>query len=343
MTKKVLLTGVSGFLGHHCATELIKSGYFVKGTVRDLRRKNEVLNGIKKEVDPNEKIEFIKLDLLKDDGWEDAVKGCEYILHVASPSSVDEPSHEDEYIKPTVEGTKRVLKYAQKAKIKRFVLTSSIVSLMGVVYDSESNTGMVDAKDWTDPYSKNINTYMKAKTLGEKEAWDFYEKQPDDSSMEMAVICPGGIFGPTLTGNIEGFSLKGVHRMLTGHFKMSMIPPVGLPMSDVRDLAKIHVLAMTEKKANGKRLIPTTPTAHSFMEIAEILKENGYSKVSTKKGPIFMIKLMSLFDKEVKGMLPLVGNTISADNTETKKIFDWEPITFKKTILDCARSIENQI
>ena len=114
-------------------------------------------------------------------------------------------------------------------------------------------------------------------------------------------------------------------------------------MSDVRDLAKIHVLAMTEKKANGKRLIPTTPTAHSFMEIAEILKENGYSKVSTKKGPIFMIKLMSLFDKEVKGMLPLVGNTISADNTETKKIFNWEPITFKKTILDCARSIENQI
>ena len=305
MTKKVLLTGVSGFLGHHCATELIKSGYFVKGTVRDLRRKNEVLNGIKKEVDPNEKIEFIKLDLLKDDGWEDAVKGCEYILHVASPSSVDEPSHEDEYIKPTVEGTKRVLKYAQKAKIKRFVLTSSIVSLMGVVYDSESNTGIVDAKDWTDPYSKNINTYMKAKTLGEKEAWLSYRN---------------------LYFLNKVFMYPGIHG---GH--------------DVRDLAKIHVLAMTEKKANGKRLIPTTPTAHSFMEIAEILKENGYSKVSTKKGPIFMIKLMSLFDKEVKGMLPLVGNTISADNTETKKIFNWEPITFKKTILDCARSIENQI
>ena len=89
MTKKVLVTGVSGFLGHHCATELIKSGYFVKGTVRDLRRKNEVLNGIKKEVDPIEKIEFIKLDLLKDDGWEDAVKGCEYCLLYTSPSPRD--------------------------------------------------------------------------------------------------------------------------------------------------------------------------------------------------------------------------------------------------------------
>ena len=79
------------------------------------------------------------------------------------------------------------------------------------------------------------------------------------------------------------------------------------------------------------------------MEIAKILKENGYSKVSTKKGPIFMIKLMSLFDKEVKGMVPIVGKSVSADNTETKEIFDWEPIPFKKTILDCARSIENQI
>ena len=114
-------------------------------------------------------------------------------------------------------------------------------------------------------------------------------------------------------------------------------------MSDVRDLAKLHVLAMTEKKANGKRLIPTTNRAYSFMEIAEILKENGYDKVSTKKAPIFMIKLMSLFDKEVKGMVPIVGNSISADNTETKKIFNWEPISFEKTVIDCAKSIENQI
>ena len=341
--KKVLVTGISGYLGHQCAVELLKNGYLVKGSLRDFSKKDEVLNGIKKEIDPSEKLEFVKLDLLSDDGWDDAVKGCEYVLHVASPFSVTEPNNEDEYIKPACEGTIRALKSAQKAKVKRIVLTSSTVTMMGEIYDTNQDTGIVDAKSWTDPNSKNINTYIKSKTLAEKAAWDFFENQSDNSSIEMAVVCPGGVFGPTLTGNIHGQSLTIIHRMLTGHFKMSMIPPVGIPMSDVRDIAKIHVLAMSEKKVNGKRLIPTTSRAYSFMEIAKILKENGYSKVSTKKGPIFMIKLMSLFDKEVKGMLPIVGKSVSADNTETKEIFNWEPIPFEKTILDCARSIENQI
>ena len=341
--KKVLVTGISGYLGHQCAVELLKNGYLVKGSLRDLNKKNEVLDGIKKEIDPSGKLEFVKLDLLSDDGWDDAVEGCEYVLHVASPYSVTEPNNEDEYIKPACEGTIRALKSAQKAKVKRIVLTSSTVTMMGEIYDSNQDTGIVDAKSWTDPNTKNINTYIESKTLAEKAAGDFFENQSDNSLIEMALVCAGGIFGPTLTGNINGQSLKIIHRMLTGHFKMSMIPPVGIPISDVRDIAKIHVLAMTEEKANGKRLIPTTSRAYSFMEIAKILKENGYSKVSTKKGPIFMIKLMSLFDKEVKGMLPIVGKSVSADNTETKGIFDWEPIPFEKTILDCARSIENQI
>jgi len=341
--EKVFVTGISGYIGHQCAVELLKNGYLVKGSLRDLGKQQEVINGINKEVDSGNEEEFVELDLLNDDGWDDAVNDCKYILHVASPFFVKEPINQDEYIKPACEGTLRVLKSAQKAKVKRVVLTSSVVSMMGKIYDSNEDTGTVDAKSWTDPNSKNINTYMKSKTLAEKAAWDFIDNQTGDSSIEMAVVCPGAVMGPTLTGNINGQSLEMMHRMLTGHFKMSMIPPIGLPMSDVRDIAKIHVLAMTEEKAKGMRLIPTTSKAYSFMEVAKILKENGYSKVSTKKGPVFMIKLMSLFDKEVKGMLPMVGKSVSADNTETREIFDWEPIPFEKTILDCANSIKNQI
>ena len=341
--EKVLVTGVSGFLGHHCAIELLKSGYYVKGSIRDNNKKSEVLNGIEKEIDPSDKLEFVKLNLLSDDGWDDAMEGCKYVLHVAAPFSVKEPDDENEYIEPIRDGTMRALKSAHKAKVKRLVLTSSAVTMMGVVYDSNLDTGTVNSKDWTNPDSKNINTYIKAKTLMENAAWNFFDNQPDDSSLEMAVMCAGGIYGPSLTGNTSGFSMRGIHQMLTGHFKMAMIPPAGIPMSDVRDLAKLHVLAMTEERANGKRLIPTTSRAYSFMEIAEILKENGYNKVSTKKAPIFMIKLMSLFDREAKGMVPIVGNTVSSDNRETKEIFGWEPTPFKKTILDCAKSIEHLI
>ena len=338
--EKVLVTGISGFLGHHCAVELLKNGYYVKGSVRDNSKQNEVLNGIRKEIDSSGKLEFVKLNLLNDDGWDDAMKGCKYVLHVAAPFSVKEPDDENVYVEPIRGGTMRALKFAQKAKVKRLVLTSSAVTMMGVVYDSNKDTGTVNTKDWTNPDSKNINTYIKAKTLMEKAAWDFFDNQSDDSFIEMAVMCAGGIYGPSLTGNTSGFSMKGIHQMLTGHFKMAMIPPAGIPMSDVRDLAKLHVLAMTEERANGKRLIPTTDRAYSFMEIAKILKGNGYSKVSTKKAPIFMIKLMSLFDREARGMVPIVGNTVSSDNTETREIFGWEPIPFEKTILDCARSIE---
>jgi dihydroflavonol-4-reductase len=341
--KKVLVTGISGFIGHQCAVELLKNGYFVKGTVRDLGKKDEVINGIKKDIDPGDNLEFVNVNLLNDEGWDEAMEGCEYVLHVASPFFMKEPSNEDEYIKPALEGTIRVLKAAQKAKVKRIVLTSSVVAMMGKIYDSNEDSGIVNADSWTDVYSKNINTYMKSKTLAEKGAWDFVNKQTNEDKLELVVVCPGGVMGPTLTENISGASLETMHRMLTGHFKMSMIPPIGLPMSDVRDIAKIHVLAMTEEKAKGKRLIPTTSRAYSFMEIAKILKDNGYDKVSTKKGPVFMMKIMSLFDKEVKGMLPMVGKSVGADNSETKKIFNWEPIPFEKTILDTASSIKNLI
>ena len=154
---KVLVTGVSGYLGHQCAVELLKNGYLVKGSLRDLNKKNEVLNGIKKEIDPSNKLEFVKLDLLGDDGWDNAVKDCEYVLHVASPFSVREPNNEDEYIKPACEGTIRALKFAQKAKVKRIVLTSSTVTMMGEIYDSNQDNGIVNAKSWTNPNSKNIN------------------------------------------------------------------------------------------------------------------------------------------------------------------------------------------
>ena len=198
--KRVLVTGISGYIGQHCAVELLKEGYYVKGSLRDLERKDEVINGIKKEIDPGENLEFVKLNLLSDEGWDDAVEGCESVLHVASPWFVREPINEDEYIKPAREGTLRVLKSAQKAKVKKVILTSSIVAMMGKVLDSDEDTGTIDSESWTDENSSNINTYMKSKTLAEKAAWEFVKNIPESEKIELVAICPGVVMGPTLPG-----------------------------------------------------------------------------------------------------------------------------------------------
>ena len=160
MNKKVLLTGISGYIGNHCAVELLKNGYSVRGSVRSLSKSEKVIAVIKKEVDPKDNLEFCELDLLSDDGWDDAMKGCEFVLHVASPFIILEPKDENEYIRPAVDGTIRALKAAKKAGIKRVVLTSSMVSMLE---DADKSID-INSESWTNVNAKNVNAYAKSKT-----------------------------------------------------------------------------------------------------------------------------------------------------------------------------------
>lgn len=335
--KKVLLTGVSGYVGQHCAVELLKSGYSVRGSVRSLSRKDEVINGIKKEVEDITHLEFCELDLLKEDGWDAAMEGCDFVLHVASPYVMKNPKNEDELIKPAVDGTLNALKAAKKAGVKRVVLTSSLVAMMGEV---KGDITLTD-KSWTDEKSKNISTYTKSKVMAEKAAWDFIHNQKGEGALELAVVNPGPIYGPTLTNNLSGESMKMFAQMISG--KMPMLPQASTVMSDVRDVAKVHVLALEAKDAAGKRFITTTAEAYSFQHLAQILKSNGYDKVSTKLAPNFLLKFLGLFVNEVKNMLPFVGNVISADISLTQKTLNWEPIAIEKTVLDTAVSVKEAL
>ncbi len=305
MNKKVLLTGISGYIGNHCAVELLKKGYSVSGSVRSLSKTEKVIEAIKKEVDPKDNLEFSELDLLSDEGWDDAMKGCDFIMHVASPFIIIEPKDENEYIRPAVDGTMRAIKSAKKAGIKRVVLTSSIVSMLE---DADKSIN-IDSKSWTNVNAKNVSSYAKSKTLAEKSAWDFVNAQNEDNQMELAVINPGPVFGPTLSGNFEGASMGMFKQMMIG--KMPMMPQASINMSDVRDIAKIHVLALENKKANGKRFIVTTEEPIAFQQVAKILKSNGYGKVSTKLAPNFLLKIMGYIDREAKSMRTLNFRTWS--------------------------------
>jgi dihydroflavonol-4-reductase len=332
--KKVLVTGISGYIGEHCAAELLKNGYAVKGSVRSLSKTDKVTGAIKKVIDPKGNLEYCELNLLSDYGWQKAMEGCDYVLHVASPFVTSEPKNENELIKPAVEGTQRALKAAKKAGIKRVVLTSSMVAMIG----GEKGTVNINQDSWTNVNAERVSAYLKSKTLAEKSAWEFINNQQGDQKLELVVVNPGPVYGPTLSGNLSGESMSTYKNLISG--KMPMLPKAAINMSDVRDIAKIHVQALENKEANGKRFIVSTEKAHSFQEMAQVLKSNGYNKVSTKVAPNFFLKLMANFNSDLKGMLPYIGNTFNGDVSDTMKTFNWKPIAFKKTVLDTAKSIE---
>ena len=337
MNKKVLLTGISGYIGNHCAVELLKNGYSVRGSLRSLSKSQKVIDAIKKEIDPKDNLEFCELDLLKDDGWDDAIKGCEFLMHVASPFINIEPKDENEYIRPAVDGTIRALNAAKSAGIKRVVLTSSMVSML----ENADKSINVDAESWTNVKAKNVSAYSKSKTLAERAAWEFISGQTDDKPMELCVVNPGPVFGPTLSGDLSGASMGMFKQMMVG--KMPMMPQASINMSDVRDIAKIHVLALENEKADGKRFIVTTEEPIAFQDVAKILKSNGYDKVSTKLAPNFLLKIMGYIDREAKSMRSFIGKTYNGDVSSTMEVFDWNPIPFKKTVLDTAKSIDSYL
>lgn len=329
--KKVLLTGISGFIGQHCAIELLNKGYKVKGSLRSLKKADYIVDILKKYTDATEHLEFCELNLLEDEGWKEAVADCDFVMHVASPFISKIPKDENELIKPAVEGTLRALKAADNAGIKRVVLTSSMVAMLGDVMGDEN----INETSWTNVHAKNATAYLKSKTLAEKSAWDFVK----DKNMELVTIHPGPVYGPTTSSNLSGESMSLFKRIITGELKQMI--KASINMSDVRDVAKIHVAALENKEAANHRFIVASERAYTFTEITKLLKETGYDKVKTGVAPNFMVKLLANFNSEMKGMMPYVGKKYEGDIAKTKSTFNWKPVAFDKMVLDTATSVQN--
>ena len=330
--KKVLVTGASGFIAEHCIIELLKNGYSVKGSLRTMNREQEVRDAVKTETD-DAKLEFCKLDLLEDDGWEDAMWDCDYLMHVASPFVIEDPKDENELIKPAKEGTLRALNAAKKAGIKRVVLTSSVAAV-----NSHMMSGTSDHTTWTDINSKYVTPYQKSKTIAEKAAWDFYNNQDNSNKMELAVINPGGVMGPQLGNDLGGASTQIVSQLISGKFPM--IPALSFPFIDVRDVAILHLKAMTTPDADGKRFIAAHSKPTWMYEVAEVLSAAGYEKIKLKKAPSFMLKLIGLFDNKTKSLVPMLDKYVPCDNSQTLKILNWEPMPWEQAFIEHAKSIE---
>jgi dihydroflavonol-4-reductase len=326
MSDRVMVTGVTGYIGQHCGAELLRQGYEVLGTIRSLEKAEIVREGIAK-VAPIEKLSFVEADLTKDEGCREAMADCKYVLHVASPFIIADPADENEIISPAVDGTLRVLSAAKAAGIERTVVTSSLIAII-----AGKQSGHYGTDSWSDPEAE-IGTYAKSKVLAEKAAWSYAE----ENDLDLVVINPGGVMGPTLTGKVEGESLTMISDIITG--KYPLVPDISVGFIDVRDVAKLHVSALTANGAVGKRFIASSDEPLHFTEITGILKNAGFKKASTKMAPKFLLKIMSIFDDQVKGLLPLVGQRQTVNNRETYEILGWDPTSMDQSLVETAESI----
>jgi len=313
-SKTVLVTGASGFIGTHCVFQLLEQGYQVRGTLRDLDREKLLREVFLKHTQAIDHLEFVQTDLLKDAGWAEAVSGCEYVLHIASPFPSEMPENEDDLIRPARDGTLRVLGAASNANVKRVVLTSSVAAIQG---GHAEEARAFDESDWTD-LSGGADAYAKSKTLAEQAAWEYVSNKDANHPLELAVINPSFVMGPLLNGAALGTSATTIKGLLSGAYPGTA--RISMTMVDVRDVAAAHLAAMTHPKAPGNRYICASELIW-LTDVAKVLNKNfakqGY-KISTLQFPDWFVKFYALFDQSVKGEVPNLGKEISISNRKIK-------------------------
>jgi dihydroflavonol-4-reductase len=335
----VLVTGASGFIGLHCVLQLLQQGYRVRGTVRSQARADEVREAMAAHagIDLGDRLELVEADLSRDEGWADAVRGCSYVLHVASPFPNRAPEHEDELIKPAKEGTLRVLRAAADAGVKRVVLTSSLAAVSGG--HPVDNERVYTEDDWS--IVERCPPYPKSKTLAERAAWDFVASLEGDAPMELSVINPGAVLGPVLNRH---YSTSGevVRKLLAK--ELPGTAKLGFAWVDVRDVASAHIAAMTVPEAAGQRFCCAIEFSW-IDEVADILAKRfgpeGW-KVPTRKLPSFMVRLVAMFDPTVKNVVSDLGRVRQVSSDRIRSVLGWQPHSLEEMTISMGETMIQQ-
>jgi nucleoside-diphosphate-sugar epimerase len=330
----VLVTGGTGFLGGWCSAELLKRGYVVRTTVRNLQRADDVRASIAAaDVDAGERLSIVAADLGADDGWAEAVAGCNYVLHVASPFPPVQPKDADELIVPARDGALRVLGASLDAGVQRVVMTSSVAAVR------HGRPAAADAPynetDWTDPDDLRRTPYVRSKTIAERAAWDHV--QAADAEDRLAIVNPGAIIGPVLSDD-RSYSLQVIERLLNG---MPATPRLGFVFVDVRDVADLHIRAMTAPAAGGERFLAVDRFLW-MQDVGRILRERlgrAAEKVPTRVAPNVLIRAMALFDPSVRSIVGELGESATYTAEKAKRTLGWEPRPVEDSITDTAQSL----
>lgn len=331
----VVVTGGSGFIASHIILKLLKQGYAVRTTVRNLEKADLIKKMLSNGGLTNfEDISFIETDLASDKNWSETMKDATYVIHVASPTPTLNFKNEDEMIRPAVEGVLRVLKAARDAHVKRVVLTSAYGAIFA---GHENRTTPYTEEDWSDLSSGNIHPYQKSKTLAEKAAWEFIKNE--GNGLELSTVNPVAVMGPVLASDYSHSNIQ-IRQWMQG--EIEGVPNVNSGYVDVRDVADLHILAMTSPKASGERFLATTGKSLSMLDVANILREafpEYAANIPTKVIPDSVIQDIAAKDPMYRMVALLVGKYAETSNEKATKLLGWKPISAKESIIATAQTM----
>ena len=328
--RPVFVTGASGFLAKHIVLKLLEAGREVRASVRSAAKAEAVRKAVLPLLPPDaaSRLSFVTLDLTRDAGWTDALTGCLALIHTASPFPIKEPDEPMDLIRPALEGTMRALRSAQDAGVKRVVLTSSTVAILG----SDSHAGRPATEvDWADTDRPGTSAYTRSKTLAERAAWDFVARA--GKGIALTTINPGWILGPPLDADY-GSSISLVRRVLRG--RDPMLPELGFVVVDVRDVAEMHVCALDRPQSIGERLLAVSGSL-SLPEWGRALKAAYPDRgIPTRAAPRWLLRALALFDAEVRAALPLLGQFPEASNQKARELLQMDFVAPKEALLASA-------
>lgn len=329
----VLVTGGTGFIAQHCILALLNAGYRVRTTVRSLSREAEVRAYLKVGgAEPGDRLSFVAADLTADEGWAKAVSGCTYVLHGASPTPSGDQVHEEDWIRPAVEGNLRVLRVARDAGVKRVVLTSAFGAICA---GHKSMARPFNETDWSD-LTGNVWPYQKSKTLSERAAWDFIARE--GHGLELSAVNPTAVLGPVL-GADYSHSIRLIKNLMDGQ---PGCPKINSGFVDVRDVADLHLRAMIHPAAKGERFLAISGESMWMIEVAKVLRQRmgaAAAKVPTRVLPNWVIRLGALRDPVMRGAVPLLGVNLNATSEKAIRLLDWAPRSREEAIVATAESL----
>jgi len=334
MTDTVLVSGGSGYIGRPAAEQSTAEGAAahaaLEGFVRSLAKESAVRQLL--AVD-NSRLEFFVADLNADAGWAEAMAGCGFVAHVASPLPAGIPKNANELIVPARDGALRALRAAKAAGVKRFVMTSSVAA---VSYGRGRGVHHFTEADWTDPGRPGISPYIQSKTIAERAARDWVAKE--GAGIEFCTINPSVVLGPVWSRDYSA-SVVLVQKLLDG--SMSATPDIGFGLVDVRDVADLHVRALKAPGMAGERFI-ASGRFMKLREIADVLRAQlgaQAHKVAKRNMPDWLVRVAALFNPLAKAAVSELGSVRNQDATHAKTMLGWATRPVEQSIVDTARNL----